>query len=66
MRSISVIPEIAAMRCYGATHSARNLRDLSGYQGHGSVATPHNILISWATIMQGGIQVNRDGLALLR
>ena len=38
------------------------LRDLSGYQGHGSVATPHNILISWATIMQGGIQVNRDGL----
>jgi fumarate reductase flavoprotein subunit len=38
------------------------LKDLSGYQGHGSVATPHNILISWATIMQGGIQVNRDGL----
>ena len=31
------------------------------YQGHGSVATPHNILITWAVIMQGGIQVNADG-----
>ncbi|MDO9413940.1 MAG: FAD-dependent oxidoreductase [Pseudolabrys sp.] len=36
--------------------------NLGGYQGHGSVATPHNILISWATIMQGGIQVNRNGV----
>lgn len=37
------------------------LTHLGAYQGHGSVATPHNILISWAVIMQGGIQVNRDG-----
>jgi fumarate reductase flavoprotein subunit len=37
------------------------LSHLGGYQGHGSVATPHNILISWAVIMQGGIQVIRDG-----
>jgi fumarate reductase flavoprotein subunit len=34
---------------------------LSGYQGHGSVATPHNILITWAAIMEGGIQVNAAG-----
>lgn len=34
---------------------------LGAYQGHGSVATPHNILISWAVIMQGGIQVNAEG-----
>jgi len=34
---------------------------LGAYQGHGSVATPHNILISWAVIMQGGIQVNCEG-----
>jgi fumarate reductase flavoprotein subunit len=34
---------------------------LSGYQGHGSVATPHNILITWAAITEGGFQVNRDG-----
>jgi fumarate reductase flavoprotein subunit len=37
------------------------LAHLGAYQGHGSVATPHNILITWAAIMQGGIQINRDG-----
>jgi fumarate reductase flavoprotein subunit len=31
------------------------------YQGHGSITTPHNILITWAVIMQGGIQVNAQG-----
>jgi fumarate reductase flavoprotein subunit len=36
-------------------------RHLSGYQGHGSVATPHGILITWATIMEGGFQVSRRG-----
>jgi fumarate reductase flavoprotein subunit len=34
---------------------------LGAYQGHGSVATPHNILITWAVIMQGGVQVNIEG-----
>ena len=37
------------------------LAHLAAYQGHGSLATPHNILISWAVIMQGGIQVNAQG-----
>src|SRR5664280_1264525 len=37
------------------------LAHLGAYQGHGSLATPHNILITWAVIMQGGIQINRDG-----
>ncbi len=37
------------------------LAHLGAYQGHGSVATPHNILITWAVIMQGGIQVNAHG-----
>lgn len=36
--------------------------DLSGHQGHGSVATPHGILITWAVMMEGGIQVNRNGV----
>ncbi len=36
-------------------------RDLSAYQGHGSVATPHNILITWALMMEGGFQVNATG-----
>jgi fumarate reductase flavoprotein subunit len=34
---------------------------MTGYQGHGSVAHPHGILISWAVIMEGGFQVNRNG-----
>jgi len=38
-----------------------SLEHLGAYQGHGSVATPHNILVSWAVIMEGGIQVNAEG-----
>ena len=34
------------------------LLNMSGYQGHGSVAHPHAILITWAVIMEGGFQVN--------
>ena len=37
------------------------LQHLSGYQGHASVAQPHNVLISWALMMEGGVQVNSDG-----
>lgn len=36
-------------------------RDLSGHQGHGSVAHPAGILITWATITEGGVQVNIEG-----
>ena len=45
---------------WGEALGAR-LAHLSGYQGHGSVATPHNILITWAANMEGGFQVNREG-----
>lgn len=37
------------------------LADMPGHQGHGSVAHPHNILITWATMMEGGFQVNSEG-----
>ncbi len=37
------------------------LEHLSGYQGHGSLAHPHGILVSWALMMEGGIQVNAEG-----
>jgi fumarate reductase flavoprotein subunit len=46
---------------WGEALGAR-LRHMSGYQGHGSVAHPHGILISWAAIMEGGFQVNANGL----
>ena len=45
---------------WGEALGAR-LGSLSGYQGHGSVATPHNVLITWAAITEGGFQVNRQG-----
>jgi fumarate reductase flavoprotein subunit len=45
---------------WGYTLGAQ-LSHLGAHQGHGSVATPHNILISWAVIMQGGIQINSEG-----
>jgi fumarate reductase flavoprotein subunit len=38
-----------------------DLRDMTGHQGHGSVAHPQGILVSWAVIMEGGFQVNLDG-----
>lgn len=37
-------------------------RNLGAYQGHGNVAHPHGILITWATMTEGGVQVNRNGL----
>lgn len=36
-------------------------RHLGAYQGHGNVATPHGILITWAVITEGGVQVNLNG-----
>ncbi|MEX2323726.1 MAG: FAD-dependent oxidoreductase [Acidimicrobiia bacterium] len=34
---------------------------LDAYQGHGSVATPHGILVTWATVMHGGMLINSAG-----
>ncbi len=38
------------------------LADLGGYQGHGSWAVPQGALVTWALMMEGGIQVNAKGL----
>lgn len=38
-----------------------SLKDLGSYQGHGSLAWPHQTLISWAVMMQGGVQINQSG-----
>ena len=37
------------------------LADLGGCQGHGSWAVPHGILISWAPMTKGAVQVNAHG-----
>ena len=34
---------------------------MTAYQGHGSLAVPHNILITWALMTEGGIQVDAEG-----
>jgi len=45
---------------WGRALGAR-LDDLGAYQGHGSVATPYGVLITWAIMMEGGIQLNSHG-----
>ena len=63
------IPEMADALFFG--HAGNNgdgirwgealgaqVRHMGAYQGHGSVASPHGVLITWATMMEGGIQVN--------
>ncbi|MBG6073883.1 MULTISPECIES: FAD-dependent oxidoreductase [unclassified Polaromonas] len=45
---------------WGKALGAR-LADLGGYQGHGSWAIPQGALISWALMMEGGIQLNGLG-----
>lgn len=45
---------------WGQALGAR-LRDLTAYQGHGNLAHPHGILITWALMMEGGFQVNTLG-----
>ena len=66
------IPEIADGPYFGHTGNTGDAliwgealgaeaRHLSGYQGHGSVAHPHGVLITWALMMEGGVQVNARG-----
>ena len=45
---------------WGRVLGAR-LADLGGYQGHGSWAVPQGALVSWALMMDGGVQINSQG-----
>ena len=66
------LPEIAGALYFGhvgnqgdavawGTALGAAFADMSAYQGHGSVATPHGVLITWALMMEGAIQVNCRG-----
>lgn len=66
------IPELAGVDYFGHSGNGGDaavwgealgagVADMTAYQGHGSVATPHGILITWALMMEGGIQVNALG-----
>ena len=37
------------------------LADLGGYQGHGSWVVPQGALMTWAVMMEGGVQLNAHG-----
>lgn len=45
---------------WGRALGAR-LADLGGYQGHGSWVVPQGILMSWAVMVEGGMQLNAQG-----
>ena len=47
---------IALGRAVGAATA-----DLGGYQGHGSWVVPQGALMTWAVMMQGGVQLNAEG-----
>lgn len=66
------MPQMAQATYYGHTGNrgdalrwgealGADTADLKSYQGHGSLAWPHQTLISWSVMMQGGIQVNQSG-----
>src|SRR5690606_10255866 len=63
------IPEITGAQYYGHTGNrgaallwgealGAAVRHLGAYQGHGSLAMPHAVLITWALMMDGGFQAN--------
>ncbi len=66
------IPEMAGALYYGHTGNRGDAllwgellgaatHHLGAYQGHGSLAAPHAILITWALMVEGGFQVNARG-----
>jgi fumarate reductase flavoprotein subunit len=66
------IPEMAEAEYYGHSSNTGDavdwgsalgavLADMGSYQGHGSVAYPHGLPLTWAVITQGGFQVNLKG-----
>ncbi|WP_299815501.1 FAD-dependent oxidoreductase [uncultured Roseibium sp.] len=65
------MPEIAEALWFGhegnrgevlgwASQLGAATRHLGAYQGHGNVAHPNGILITWAVITEGGVQVNTN------
>ena len=66
------IPEVVDGLYFGGDHSlgdaitigerlGADTAFLDSYQGHGSVATPHGVLLTWTTTMNGAILLNSEG-----
>jgi fumarate reductase flavoprotein subunit len=65
------IPEIADALYHGGDGSlgdalrigeslGADTASLGAYQGHGSVASPHGVLLTWTTMMNGALLINSD------
>ncbi len=66
------IPEIADGLYFGGDHSTgdalaigeplgADVGFLDSYQGHASVSTPHGVLLTWTSVMNGAFLVNSNG-----
>lgn len=66
------IPEIADAECCGHLSNTGDaikwgieigaaVADMGAYQGHGSVAHPHSLPLTWAVITKGGVLINTEG-----
>jgi len=66
------IPEIADAHYHGhdgnqgdavkwGEELGASIEDMTSFQGHGAVCTPHNIHLGWPSITEGGFQVNAAG-----
>jgi fumarate reductase flavoprotein subunit len=66
------VPEMAEAPCHGHPGNEGDalrwgealgaaLADLDAYQGHAGLAVPHGILVTWAIVSEGGIQVDLGG-----
>lgn len=66
------IPEIADAECCGHMSNTGDavkwglglgaaVADMGAYQGHGSVAHPHSLPLTWAVITLGGVLFNTNG-----
>lgn len=66
------LPEMAEVLYFGHPGNAGDalrwgealgagLADLGSYQGHASIAAGHGVQITWATMTEGGVQVNLSG-----
>ncbi|HSF85661.1 MAG TPA: FAD-dependent oxidoreductase [Acidimicrobiia bacterium] len=66
------IPEISAGLYFGGDGSTgdalvlgerlgADIGFLDSYQGHASVATPHGVLLTWTSVMNGAFVVNAEG-----
>lgn len=67
------VPEIASARYHGSEHSTGDAltigarlgaasKYLDSYQGHAALSKKATTLVGWATVMHGGIVLDRDGV----